>query len=182
VTHPLADAVRLLTEAQLDAFRATPPAAPELRATRIGHVVVPSTLDRPWSQSCCWMLAGHRAFIRTHPMAAKRALRAVLKANQLGALAPEQAAPFLVERGFTPSDDDAVHTRRELPYARWRAYDPADTIRVDALRLHDAGMIKSPPQKLIAQGTDWRFLTELKNELKGERGTPRPGRLTSAQA
>jgi hypothetical protein len=25
---------------------------------------------------------------------------------------------------------------------------------------------KTPPQKLIAQGTDWRFLNELKKELK----------------
>jgi len=28
-------------------------------------------------------------------------------------------------------------------------------------------MIKSSPQKIIAQGTDWRFLRELKKELKG---------------
>jgi len=28
------------------------------------------------------------------------------------------------------------------------------------------GMIKSTPQKLITQGTDWRFLNELKRELK----------------
>jgi NitT/TauT family transport system substrate-binding protein len=27
-------------------------------------------------------------------------------------------------------------------------------------------MIKSTPQKIIAQGTDWRFLNELKKELK----------------
>jgi NitT/TauT family transport system substrate-binding protein len=36
-----------------------------------------------------------------------------------------------------------------------------------ALRLHEAGMIKLSPQKIIAQGTDWRFLNELKKELKG---------------
>jgi len=28
-------------------------------------------------------------------------------------------------------------------------------------------MIKSTPSKIIAQGTDWRFLNELKRELKG---------------
>jgi NitT/TauT family transport system substrate-binding protein len=28
-------------------------------------------------------------------------------------------------------------------------------------------MITSTPQKVIAQGTDWRFLNELKRELKG---------------
>jgi NitT/TauT family transport system substrate-binding protein len=34
------------------------------------------------------------------------------------------------------------------------------------LRLHEAGMIKSTPQKIIADGTDWRFLDEIKRELK----------------
>jgi NitT/TauT family transport system substrate-binding protein len=40
-------------------------------------------------------------------------------------------------------------------------------VRFYALRLHEAGMIKAIPQKLIAQGTDWRFLNELRKELKG---------------
>jgi len=53
-----------------------------------------------------------------------------------------------------------------LPYTRWREDDPADTIRFYALRLHEVGMIRSSPQKLIAQSTDWRFLNELKKELK----------------
>ena len=166
VPHSLADAVRLLTEEKIDAFLATPPAAQELRAKGIGHVVVNSTLDRPWSQYFCCMMAGHRAFVRKHPIAAKRALRAILKANQLCALEPERVATFLVERGFTPSYDYALQTLRELPYAQWREYDPEDTIRFYALRLHEAGMIKSTPQKIIAQGTDWRFLNELKKELK----------------
>ena len=39
-------------------------------------------------------------------------------------------------------------------------------MRFYALRLHEPGMIKSP-QKLIAQGTDWRFFNELKKEMKG---------------
>lgn len=33
--------------------------------------------------------------------------------------------------------------------------------------MHEAGVIKPNPQKLAAQGTDWRFVTELKKELKG---------------
>ena len=35
-----------------------------------------------------------------------------------------------------------------------------------ALRMRDVGLIKSTPQKIIADGTDWRFLDELKRELK----------------
>jgi NitT/TauT family transport system substrate-binding protein len=46
-------------------------------------------------------------------------------------------------------------------------YDPEDTVRFYALRLHEAGMIKSTPQRIIEQGTDWRFLNALKKELRG---------------
>jgi NitT/TauT family transport system substrate-binding protein len=55
---------------------------------------------------------------------------------------------------------------KEIPYNRWRDYNPEDTIRFYALRLHEIGMIKSSPRQIIAQGTDWRFLAELKKELK----------------
>ncbi len=46
---------------------------------------------------------------------------------------------------------------------RWAA---ADTLRFYALRLREA-VIKTTPEKIIAQGSDWRFLTALKRELKG---------------
>ena len=83
------------------------------------------------------------------------------------AFEPELVARTIVDRGFTPSYDYALQTMQEVPYNRWREYDPEDTVRFYALRLHEAGMIKSSPQKLIAQGTDWRFLNELKKELRG---------------
>ena len=66
-----------------------------------------------------------------------------------------------------PCYDYARQTMNELPYAKWREYDPEDTVRFYALRLHEAGMIKSTPQKIIAQGIDWRFLNALKKEMKG---------------
>jgi len=53
-----------------------------------------------------------------------------------------------------------------VPYNKWREYDHEDTIRFYALRLHEAGVITSSPQKIIAEGTDWRFINELKRELK----------------
>jgi NitT/TauT family transport system substrate-binding protein len=55
---------------------------------------------------------------------------------------------------------------QELPYRSWRDIDPEDSLRFYALRFHEAKMIKSSPEKIIAQGTDWRFLRELKRELK----------------
>jgi NitT/TauT family transport system substrate-binding protein len=44
---------------------------------------------------------------------------------------------------------------------------PEDTVRFYALRLHEVGMIKSTPQKIIEKGTDWRFFADLKKGLKG---------------
>ncbi len=61
----------------------------------------------------------------------------------------------------------ALEVLKEMLYGQWREYDPEDTVRFYALRLHEAGMIKSSPQNIIAQGTDWRFLNELKKEMKG---------------
>jgi len=95
-----------------------------------------------------------------------RFVRAILKAADVCALEPERVARFLVDKGYTPNYDYALQTMQEVPYDKWREYDPEDTVRFYALRLHEAGMIKSSPQKLIAQGTDWRFLNALKKELK----------------
>jgi len=100
-------------------------------------------------------------------VATKRVVRAILKAVDLCASAPERTARSLVDRGFTPRYDYALQVIKELPYGKWREYDPEDTLRFYALRLHEAGMIKSSPQKIIAQGSDWRFLNELRKELKG---------------
>ena len=67
---------------------------------------------------------------------------------------------------FASRYDYALQTLTELPYDRWREFDPEDAMRFYALRLHEVGMIKSTPNKIIADGTDWRFLDELKRELK----------------
>ena len=114
VTHPLAEAVRLLTEEKLDAFLATPPAAQELRAKGIGHVVVNSTLDRPWSQYFCCMVYARREFAQKYPVATKRVLRAILKATDVCALEPDWAAQFLVEKGYTERYDYARQAMNEL--------------------------------------------------------------------
>jgi NitT/TauT family transport system substrate-binding protein len=166
VTDPVAEAVRLFTEGKVDAFMAFPPEPQELRAKKIGHVVVNTTLDRPWSQYFCCMAWGNREFVRKNPVATKRALRAMLKANQICVVEPERVARLLVDKGHTKQYDYALQSLKEIPYGRWRDYDAEDTVRFYSLRLHEAGMIKSNPQKIISQGTDWRFLRELKKELK----------------
>jgi len=113
------------------------------------------------------MVSGNLEFVSKHPVATKRALRAILKAADLCAREPERAAQFLVEKEYAKRYDYALEVMKDLPYSQWREYDPEDTLRFYALRLHEVGMIKSSPQKILAQGTDWRFFNELKKELKG---------------
>ena len=55
---------------------------------------------------------------------------------------------------------------RAIPYDKWREYDAEDTARFYALRLHEARMIKSDTNTIIAKGADRRHLNELKRELK----------------
>ncbi len=166
VLHPPREAMRLFEEQQVDAYVAAPPIAQELRAKQIGHVVVNSSMDRPWSQYFCCGVAGHREFVQKHPVATKRALRAILKGADICALEPERTARSLVNQGLAEDYEYALQTMQEIPYGMWREYDPEDSVRFYALRLHEVGMLKSTPQKLIAEGTDWRFLNELKRELK----------------
>jgi len=133
---------------------------------QIGHLVVDSAVDRPWSQYFCCLLYGNADYVQKHPLATKRVIRAVLKATDICASQPEAVALQLVDDGDAEGYDRILQVLRELPYDRWREYDPEDTVRYYALRLHEVGLIKSTPNKIIAQGTNWRFLDELKRELK----------------
>ncbi len=167
VTSPTVAPMELFADGKIDAFLGFPPEPQELRARNIGHVVVNSSVDRPWSQYFCCMLAGNRDFIRKNPVATKRVLRAILKSTDLCVSDPLGTARRMVEGGFAMRYDYALQTLKEVPYNKWREYDPEDTMRFYALRLREAGMIKSSPSKIIAEAADWRFLNELKRELKG---------------
>jgi NitT/TauT family transport system substrate-binding protein len=165
-THPRADLPRLLAAGKIDAFLEGPPAVQEIRAQKIARVLLNLLTDRPWSQYYCCMIVANRDFVRRHPVATKRAMRAILKASELCALQPEKVAAFLVDKGYVERSDYAVQAMKSIVYGKWREYDPEDAVRFYALRLYEGGMIKSSPQKILAQGTDWRFLNELKKELK----------------
>jgi NitT/TauT family transport system substrate-binding protein len=163
-THDPADSARLLADGKVDALIGFPPVPQELRAKGIGRVIVNSTVDRPWSGYFCCVVAANKSFIDRYPVATKRAVRAILKAADMCAVNPERAARAIVDRGFTREYGYALETMKEIRYNRWREYDPEDTVRFYSLRLREVGLVKSSPKKLIAQGTDWRFLNELKRE------------------
>jgi NitT/TauT family transport system substrate-binding protein len=141
----------LLAARKIDAILAFPPRPQELRAQGIGHVVLNSSVDRPWSQYFCCMVYANREFVRKHPMATQRVLRAILKAADVCAFDPARAAQLPVDRNFTQHYEDALQTMQDASYAKWCESNPEDTVRFYALRLHEVGMLKSSPQKIIAQ-------------------------------
>jgi NitT/TauT family transport system substrate-binding protein len=163
---PWTDVPRLLEQAKIDAYVGFPPEPQELRSRKIGHVIFSMRDDRPWSQYFCCSVAGNREFVRKHPVATKRALRAILKGMEICATEPERAARAAVAHNPQAKLDDVLQMVKELRYGTWRDFSAEDTARFFALRLRDIGMLKANPQKLLAQGTDWRFIDQLRKEMK----------------
>jgi NitT/TauT family transport system substrate-binding protein len=163
ITSPTGNPKELFAEGKVDAFLGFPPSR---RSCAPARVILNTATDRPWSQYFCCIAFGNRDFVRERPVATKRALRAILKAADMCASQPEKAAQRLVDEAFAERYETALQVLTELPYNVWREYDPEDSLRFYALRLHEVGMIESSPNALIAEGTDWRFLNELKRELK----------------
>jgi NitT/TauT family transport system substrate-binding protein len=166
VMDPSLRPMDLFVEGKIDAFLAAPPDLQEVRARNIGHVIVSSIADRPWSEHYCCMPATHTEFAKKYPVATKRVLRAILKAADLCVSDPKRVARLLVEQGYAKRYDYALQALGDIRYDVWRDYDPEDTLRFYGLRLHEAGLIQSSPNKLIAEHADWHFLDELKRELK----------------
>ena len=99
-------------------------------------------------------------------------MQQTLRLTTLGELQPgsginvERAARDLVDKGFTSlTYENALGAITEVSYAAWREFDPGDTMRFYALRLKEAGLVKSTPDELIARATDWSYLEQIKREL-----------------
>jgi NitT/TauT family transport system substrate-binding protein len=166
VIDPKLKPLDLFADGKIDAFLGFPPEPQELRARHAGHVILDTTVDRPWSQYFCCMLGGNRDFVRKHPIATRRVVRAILKATDLCAEEPERVAQNISNRGLIGRYDYDRQALSEMPYYKWREYNAEDTVRFYSLRLHEAGLIKATPTKIMAENADWHFFDELKRELK----------------
>jgi NitT/TauT family transport system substrate-binding protein len=166
VTSPEGDAMERFVAGETEAFLGFPPEPQELRSRGITRVILNTILDRPWSQYFCCMAYGNRAWVRDHPIATKRFLRAIYKAADFCTTDPAGAARQLVDGGFAERYDYALQTIEEITYDQWHTYDSEDAMRFYALRLHESGMLRNSPNRLLAEGTDWHFVEELKRELK----------------
>lgn len=168
ISRPHDQAVQTLISGEADGMTTYGPFSQRLRVDNIGHVVLDANVDRPWSQYFFGLPTVHRDFLEKNPVATRRALRAMFRAADVIAKDPERGAQAMKAQGFIP---DALYaaTLSELgpiPYDVWRKYEPADTLRFYALRLREAGFIQSTPDEVIRRGADFRFLRDLKRELK----------------
>ena len=111
------------------------------------------------------MLIGNVDFVRRNPIATKRVVRAMMRATDICAAKPDWVAQSLVDRDVWPRYDYVRQGLDDVSYRVWRDYDSEDAVRFYALRMHELGMIKSSPDKIIAAGTDWRFIKEVRREL-----------------
>jgi NitT/TauT family transport system substrate-binding protein len=166
VDHEPEESMRLFEQGKVDAFMGFAPEPQELRARGIGHVVLNTQTDRPWSQYFCCLAATNRDFLSRYPIATKRALRAMIKATELCMNEPERAARIVVQRGVSKKYEYVLQAVREIGYRNWRIFEAEDTVRFWALRLREAGVISLSPKGVVAQHTDWRFVDEIKRELK----------------
>jgi NitT/TauT family transport system substrate-binding protein len=161
------EAMELFKNGKIDVFISFPPGPQELVAKGIGKVLVDTNIDKPWSQYFCCMIIGHNDFIKKNPIATKRALRAILKANDIVANDPEYALQVLQNKKIWKKAETKyiLQAIREIPYAKWRNYNPEETIRFYAIRLREIGLLKTLPKDFIEQHTNWSFLNSLKKEL-----------------
>ncbi len=166
VHHPPSEYARLLSSGEIDGVVVTPPLSTDLRAKGVGNVVINSVTDPPWSNYYCCAPIVHRGWMEKHPVAAKRALRAMLRGADALVKDPDGTARVMVDRGYTNNYDYTCDILKELPYNVWRDYDPADSVRFYALRLKEAGILKSTPDEILERGTDFRYFKQLQKELQ----------------
>jgi NitT/TauT family transport system substrate-binding protein len=158
--------VERLASGQIDAFLGFPPEPQEALARGIGHSILNTNVDHPWSQYYCCMLAASTDFVDKYPIATKRVMRAFLKAVDVCQAQPALGARLVVDQGVTDKYGYALQGLSEARWDRWRDLDPEDTLRFYALRMKDVGLINSTPQQIMAKGADFRFLDEVRRELK----------------
>ena len=72
-----ARALDLFANGGADAYLGFPPEPQELRERGHRRVILNTITDRPWSQYFCCMVYGNPRWVRNHPIATKRFLRAI---------------------------------------------------------------------------------------------------------
>jgi len=162
-----ADMLKLFRDGKTDAFTTAVVQMDALRAEGKFAMLVDYTTDAPWSGHHCCLVTATRSFVEMSPNAARRALRAILRANVEAASDPSRGVRAMVDAGFSNQYDAVLAHDRTLPYASWRTVDPEVGVRFFAERLQQAKVVASSGDQVVRKGTDWSLLRMAKQELPG---------------
>ena len=79
IVPPSGTAMQLFAEGNVDAYLAFPTEPQELRASKVGRVILNTATDQPWSQYFCCTVLSTRDFVQAYPIATKRARSAAIR-------------------------------------------------------------------------------------------------------
>ena len=114
------------------------PMPQELRAKKIGRVIVDTAQDRPWSQYFCCMLVANREFVAKHPGRHQACCSRIPQGGRHLRAGARASGPHTSStRATRHATRSALEVLKKLPYNRWREANPEDTLRFHALRLHE---------------------------------------------
>jgi NitT/TauT family transport system substrate-binding protein len=136
-----------------------------------GHVILDAGVDKPWGQNYCCLLITNRDWAKAHPVAVKRATRAILRTIDAAKRDLRATAKAAIDQGIFKANpvitEQLLYDVIKDQSFEWRDYDPEDTVRFFTLRLTDAKLIKKTPSQIIADGTDFAYFRRLQKELRG---------------
>ncbi|HEV8338530.1 MAG TPA: ABC transporter substrate-binding protein [bacterium] len=169
VVQPNANPTALFLEGKNEAVFAAQAGTAALHANPAnrGHVIHSQLMERPWSTLACCLLIAKQEWYRTNPVAAKRAVRAILRAADAQTPSRAEAVKRITDRGLFggPSSFDNVLYAASMVPANWRDLDMERSLRFYAQLLADVGLLKVSVDDVV-QTADSRILEEVQAELR----------------
>lgn len=133
-----------------------------------GHVILDQSMAKPWSEQDCCILVANADWLRANPIAATRAVRAVMRAaDSLGDDRAETVKQMTDKGLFGGAKNyDAARAAANMVSLDWRALDPARSLRFHGGLMAQVGLMKTPADEIATKGTDTAAFQELKVVLK----------------
>jgi len=168
VAQPDANPLTLYLEGKNDAVYVASVGAAALRANPAnkGHIVHDMVMDDPWAKLDCCILVAAQEWYRAHPVATKRALRAIFRAADFQPPDRADVVQLVTDRGLFggPSNYSNVRAAANMVSSNWRDLDIERSIRFFGQLLNDVGLRVSVDDMIRA--VDLRIVRELRAELR----------------
>lgn len=129
-----------------------------------GHLILDQAMEKPWSEQDCCILVANADWMRANPVAAKRAVRAILRAADSLGKDRGDAARLATDKGLFggAKNYEAVRAAANMVPLDWRALDLARSLRFHAGLMGQAALVRASADEIVSKGT-----ASVVSELKG---------------